>query len=329
MSALPTDSSDVVAELAARAHAAGGPIVVTGAGGFIGGHLLARLAAARAPLRCLASRQRRPDLAAAAEWVLADLSEPDGADAVGAASATVFHLAGMASLDAAEADPAAAVRANVVATQNVLEAARRAGARRVVLVSTAHVHARPWRLPIDETHPVAPASIYAASKLAAEVLALGYRHSFALPVTILRLFNVYGPGQTAATAVSTLVRQAVGGETLRLRDPTVERDFVYVDDVVEALVAAALSERACGEAFVIASGSAVALGEIARIVGELTGRSGLPPGTEAAAATPDRMFGNAAKARALLGWMPRTSLRRGLAATIEWWRGAADPSATA
>lgn len=156
------------------------------------------------------------------------------------------------------------------------------------------------------------------SSIWAEALAAGYHRSYGLPVIVLRPFNVYGPRQPDAAVIPTIVGQALAGGPVRVRNPAPRRDFVYVADVVDALLLAADADAgALGRAIILASGQAVSAADILRRVLELTGNPMEPPDEPDDGG--DRICGDAALARALLGWAPRVALDDGLARTIDWW----------
>jgi nucleoside-diphosphate-sugar epimerase len=261
-----------------------------------------------------------PDsVAAGAEVLAGDLSDLDSVEAASAGAWLVFHLGGMASAAAAQKDPYGAFRANTLGTQNVMEAARRGGSHRVIMLSTAHVYGTPANLPITEEHPFAPASVYAATKLAGDMLALAYHRNVGLPVNVLRAFNVYGPGQRARAIIPTIVEQAVRGADVRVQDLRPKRDFVYVDDIVDALLAAADSQ-AVGEQFILSSGRAVSVAALVRTaVSIASGRE--PTDTpEEDDETGDCLVGSSERAWNVLGWRPRVDLTAGLERTVAWWR---------
>ena len=301
-----------------------GLALVTGAGGFIGSHLVDRLVALGRPVRGLRRRAGTVGAAGMVETVAGDLRDADAVRAAMAGVDTVYHLGGVASADAVMAAPFDAMTVNGLGTLNVLEAARTAGVRRVVLMSSAHVFGRPRTLPVTEEHPLDPATPYAASKIAAEALAIGYHRGFGLPVVVLRPFNVYGPRQTAAAVIPTIVGQALAGGPVRVRNLVPRRDYLYVSDIVDALLLAAGADgRAVGRAFVLASGRAVSVAGLLRRVLTLTGNPMTPPEEPADDGDHlcgDRIWGDAALARDLLGWMPRVTLGDGLARTVDWWR---------
>jgi nucleoside-diphosphate-sugar epimerase len=295
-----------------------GWVCVTGAGGFIGSRLVARVLAENVSVRCL----RRSDSTGAAPPG-ADVRYCDFSDTKSVTSAIegvtiIFHLGGMASAASAHEHPDAAFRANTLATQSILEAARVRGVERVVLLSTAHVYGLPRRLPMTEEQPYAPASLYAATKLAADVMALAYHRSYGLPVNVLRPFNVYGPGQTAAAILPTIISQAIGGMPVKVRDLRPKRDFLFVDDVVDALIIAATASPT-GQEFLLASGNPVSVATLLRLVTSLA--SGVAVNTpQEEPDGGDCVYGTSERARATLGWVPRVGLKEGLERTIQWWR---------
>jgi nucleoside-diphosphate-sugar epimerase len=299
-------------------RALSGRIVITGSGGFIGSRLLARLLTEGSHVRCLRSAAVGQQYSRGAEQVRCDFTSVDAVTEALQDVSTVFHLGGMASSGAVQTSPAEAFLANTFATQNVLEAARRKHVERVVLLSTAYVYGSASGSPITEDSPLAPASIYAATKLAGDILAQAYYKSYGLPVNVLRCFNVYVPGQVADAVIPTIVSQVLRKPEVSVRSLRPKRDFVFVDDVIDALCLAARSEAA-GSAFLIASGQPVSVAQLIRTTLSLVrGRNVDSPEDE-----PDEgdcLFGRAARAREMIGWQPSVSLAEGLQKTIDWWR---------
>ena len=301
------------------ASAVHGPVFVTGGSGFIGSRLVDRLLADGVPVRCLQLTGDPGSIAAGAEVLAGDLSDLDSVEAASAGARLVFHLGGMASAAAAQKDPYGAFRANTLGTQNVMEAARRGGSNRVIMLSTALVYGAPANLPIAEEHPFAPASVYAATKLAGDTLALAYHRNVGLPVNVLRAFNVYGPGQRARAIIPTIVEQAVRGADVRVQDLRPKRDFVYVDDIVDALLAAAVSP-AVGEQLILSSGRAVSVAALVRAAVSIASGSSRAEAQEEDGETGDCLFGSSERAWNVLGWKPRVDLTAGLERTVAWWR---------
>lgn len=268
-------------------------IALTGATGFLGRHVAARLAADGA------------DVVA----VSGDVTEPLHLDAP---VDVICHLAGRAG-PRFHADVNAGVRVNAVGTLNAVEAARRARAR-FVLASTCAVY-RPRAGMVDERAPLGPENLYAFSKYTAERLAFAYAEHAGVPLVVLRLFNPYGPGQTPEYVIPYLARAVVDGAPLRLRQPDSVRDFVYVEDVAD-LVARAC--RATGACLVVnvGSGAGVRIVDVATRLAALAGTE-LRWEREPAADDPyDAMWADVTTARRELGWTPRVDLETGLRRTL-------------
>jgi nucleoside-diphosphate-sugar epimerase len=316
---------------------AGRPVLVTGAAGFIGRHLIERLATAGVEVRGLVRRggadpaghddQVASPLSPPPRWqrCTGDLEDPASLQAAARDVGTIYHLASYngPGLDS----PAEAFGTNGLGTLNLLEAARAAGAR-VVLVSSSHVFGRPARLPVSEDCPLRPLSPYAASKVAAEALAACYGAAYGVDIAVVRPFNVYGPGQSARAVIPTIISQALAGGSVRLHALGPRRDFVFVADLVEALMLCGRHPAAVGGSFNLGSGTDRSVGEI---VEETFAALGLeaPVIESGAGGPPDRIVCDPGRARAVLQWEARTPFRDGLRQTIDWWRSRVPAAQTA
>jgi NAD dependent epimerase/dehydratase len=227
-------------------------VLVTGADGFIGSHVVERLIADGARVRAFCLYNSRgswgwldeldPNAKAGLDVRLGDIRDARFVEAATDGVEVVLHLAALIAVPYSYVAPESFVDTNVRGTLNVLEASRRAGVRRFVQVSTSEVYGTPETLPIRETHPIQAQSPYAASKAAADQLALSFWRSFGLPVVVLRPFNTYGPRQSARAVVATILRQLLAGQTeVRLGRLDPRRDLTYVADTVDGLVRAASS----------------------------------------------------------------------------------------
>ena len=309
-------------------------VLVTGAGGFIGSHLVERVlasgAAVRAFLRYTAERSPGnlryldPGTLKGAETVWGNLEDPYAVARAVRGCDAVLHLGALVGIPYSYDAPQQYVMTNVLGTLNVLEACRAAGVERLVCVSSSEVYGSAAYTPIDEQHPLQGQSPYAASKIAAEKLAQSYALSFEVPVLIVRPFNAFGPRQSARAVIPTIIAQVLTGSEVRLGSLWPVRDFTFVADTVDGLLAAALSEARPGDVFNIGSGTAVSIEEVVRRVMRLAGRE-LPVVDEAARVRPERsevkeLVCESAKARTALGWRPAHSLDDGLRATIAWIR---------
>jgi NAD dependent epimerase/dehydratase len=311
---------------------AGRPVLVTGAGGFIGGHLVERLVRDGARVRAMCRYNSRNDrgtidwldqeVAAEVEVVLGELRDVESVAAAVDGAEVVLHLGAQIAIPYSYVNPRDFVEVNVLGSLNVAKAALQHGVQRLVHTSTSEVYGTAQTVPITESHPLEPQSPYAASKVAADKLMDSFHRSFDLPVCVLRPFNTYGPRQSARAIVPTIIGQALGGATLRLGSLHPRRDLTFVADTAAGFAAAATSDAALGRTIHLGTDNDVSVGELVDIVGELLGRELIvetdparlrPPRSEV-----ERLRASPALARELLGWEPRVDVREGLARTIEW-----------
>jgi len=325
-----------------------GRILVTGADGFIGSHLVEALAASGRKLRAFvlynAQDQRgwldhvgagvAPAFAdGRIEVIAGDVRDGPALHAAMQGCERVLHLAALVGIPYSYVAPASYIDVNVKGTLNVVEAARQAGVARVVQVSTSEVYGTARRVPIDEEHPLVGQSPYSASKIGADQIALAYWRSFGLPVTVVRPFNTYGPRQSTRAIIPTIITQIAGGaERLKLGALTPTRDFSFVADTVAGMIAALDRDDASGETINLGSGHEIAIGALAETIARLMGRDVAvetdadrlrPAGSEV-----ERLLADNTKARRMLGWQPEYAgargLERGLEATIAWFRDPAN-----
>lgn len=243
----------------------------------------------------------------------------------------VFHLAALIAIPYSYAAPASYVDTNVHGTLNLLEGARRAEVRRFVHTSTSEVYGTARVTPIDEDHPLQPQSPYAASKQAADAMAVAYHRSFGLPAAILRPFNTYGPRQSERALIPAVIRQALDPrcDAIAVGDLAPGRDFNYVDDTVAAFLAVAgMAENRLGETFNAGSGRMIGIGEAVERIRALTGTNKPvrvdPARIRPAASEVMALMADAGRLKAATGWTPAVDLETGLARTVAWWRGRAD-----
>jgi nucleoside-diphosphate-sugar epimerase len=297
------------------------PVLVTGATGFIGPHLVRRLVAAGARVACtLESEAQRRDLPAAAAGHVADLRDDQ---AVGPAiravrPAFVFHLAAVGVTEFG-VDPITAVQVNVAGTLNLLRALEGTGYRRFLFVGTSHEYGD-GPSPFREEQTPAPTNVYAASKSAAWLFCQMYQRVRGWPVAGVRPFGAYGPGQRPPAFLPALIQAALRGQDFDMTGGEQVRDLVYVEDVVEGMIRAAVAEGVEGQIFNLCSGKGISLAEVARRVLSLMGH----PIRVKLGALPYRpgqiwhMVGDNTAARQALDWQPTVSLDEGLRRTIAW-----------
>ena len=303
--------------------------LVTGGAGFIGSHIVEELLRGGASVRVLDnfSSGKRENLAAFQgdlEILEGDLRDAEIIKAAIRDVNLVFHLAAFVSVPQSMAEPETCFAINVAGTVTVLEAARRAGVRKVVLSSSTAVYGNPDKFPTDEEAPLRPVSPYALSKQVNELYARLYTRTFNLPVTALRYFNVYGPRQRPdsdyAAAISIFTRRLVNGDSITIYgDGKQSRDFIFVKDVVRANLIAAES-NAAGEVFNICTGRETTLLDLLEELSEVAPRQ---PEVRFDAPRPGdiyRSYGNPEKAAAMLGFRAQTTLANGLAQTVEWMK---------
>ncbi len=310
-------------------------VLVTGAGGFIGSHLVARLADRGDRVRALVhynSRDDRGNLRFLTEEqqrrvtvIAGNVEDPGCVDAAVAGCRLVFHLAALIGIPYSYVAPRSYVATNVIGTQNVLDAVRRYGVERMVHTSTSEVYGTARYVPIDEAHPLQGQSPYSATKIGADKLAESYHLSFNLPVVTVRPFNTFGPRQSARAVIPSIITQLLSGrEVLQLGSLAPRRDFTYVGDTVAGFIAASAADAAVGETINLGNGKDISIGELAERLCAL-----VRPGTRVES-TDDRVRPAHSevmtllcandRARELLGWSPTVSLDEGLARTVEFMR---------
>jgi dTDP-glucose 4,6-dehydratase len=314
-------------------------VLVTGADGFIGSHLVEHLLDQGHRMRALVQYNAfgswgwLDTVAAAAqgevEIVAGDVRDPRGMDEAVEGCDAVLHLAALISIPHSYANPDSYIDTNVKGTLNVLQAARRAKVGLVVVTSTSEVYGTAQFVPITEQHPLNAQSPYAASKVAADQLALSFHRAFDLPVTILRPFNTYGPRQSIRAVIPTVATQIASGQRrIKLGNTAPTRDFNFVADTVRAFALALEAPGVIGEVVNVGSNFEISIGDTAKLIAEVMGAD-VEIETEAvrlrpAASEVERLCADNARSRDLLGWQPeyggRDGFARGLAATVQWFQ---------
>ncbi|HOG57878.1 MAG TPA: GDP-mannose 4,6-dehydratase [Anaerolineaceae bacterium] len=313
------------------------PVLVTGAGGFIGSRLTEALYARGARVRAFVRYNSRADIGLlkllpaevlrSVEVIMGDLQDEDALEKAASGTALVFHLGALISIPYSYQHPVEVVRANILGTLAVLQACRKAGCR-LIHTSTSEVYGSALRVPIDEQHPLQGQSPYSASKIGADKLVESYYRAFGVPAVTIRPFNTYGPGQSARAVIPTIITQALQAEEIHLGNLDALRDFTYLDDTVAAFIKAAETPGIDGETFNLGSGHEVSIRELSDEIVELTGSRARvvvdeerlrPEKSEVV-----RLLADNSKARRVLGWAPQVELREGLTRTIAWVRAHMD-----
>ncbi len=241
----------------------------------------------------------------------------------------LFNLAGQTSHLDSMTDPFADLHINATAQLSILEAARKVNpAIRIVFASTRQLYGRPQYLPVDERHPIVPVDINGIHKLAGENYHLLYHRVYGIPSCCVRLTNTYGPGMRVKDARQTFLglwlKLAVVGDPIKVfGDGAQLRDFNYVDDVVTALLLAASRDAAIGQVFNLGSDEVVSLKDLAEMLVTLNGSGSwelVPFPVDRKAIDIGDYYGEWTRAKELLGWQPRTSLREGLQRSLAYYR---------
>jgi NAD dependent epimerase/dehydratase len=307
-------------------------VLVTGAGGFIGGHLAAALVEAGCRVRAFVRYNSRSALGSL-EWhdphvvdgmdvVFGDLRDVESVARAVAGVDVVYHLGAQVAIPYSYVNARDFVETNVLGTLNVAESALRAGVRRVVHTSTSEVYGTARSTPMVEDHPLEAQSPYAASKIGADKVVDAFVRSHGLPAVVVRPFNTYGPHQSSRAVIPTIVTQALTGDRLRLGSLDTRRDLTFVTDTVAGFVAAARSDQALCRTVHLGTGVDASVGEIVALVSELLVRDLTvdvdedrlrPPASEV-----HRLLSDPALARRVIGWEPAVDLRTGLIRTIDW-----------
>lgn len=305
-------------------------VLVTGAGGFIGSHLVERLvtegAQTRAMVRYTSSGTwgwlEESDCRNDVQVVTGDIRDRDSVRAAMDGVDIVFHLAALIAIPYSYEAPLSYVRTNIEGTLNVLQVARELDTERVVHVSTSETYGTAQYVPIDENHPLQGQSPYSASKIAADMMAESFYRSFGLPVATARPFNTYGPRQSARAVIPTIITQAMAGGEIRLGSLMPTRDLNFVADTVSGFLAVAGSADAVGSVINLGTGREISIGDLARTILDIMGKD-LPIVSEDVRMRPknsevERLCADNSRARALIDWQPEHTLKEGLHETITW-----------
>jgi NAD dependent epimerase/dehydratase len=312
----------------------GKKVLVTGADGFIGSHLVEALVAHGADVTAFCYYNSfnswgwldtvPAGVMDAVDVFMGDIRDPHGVRTALAGADVVFHLAALIGIPFSYHSPDSYVDTNVKGTLNVLQAARDLELERVVVTSTSEVYGTAQYVPIDEKHPRQGQSPYSASKIGADAMAESFYRSFGLPVTIVRPFNTYGPRQSARAVIPTIITQLMAGaEELHLGALHPTRDLTYATDSASGFIALGECDDAVGRDVNLGVGDEISIGDLAKLLMEIVDRE-VPIVSEDARQRPEkseveRLLSDNSLAKSLSGWTPRVSLREGLTRTAEWF----------
>ena len=312
-------------------------VLVTGADGFIGSHLVELLLAHGYRVRALSQYNSfnywgwLEDIARndRLEVVCGDVRDPNYCREIARDCGTVFHLAALIAIPYSYVAPDSYVDTNIRGTLNMCQAARDARCDRIIVTSTSEVYGTAQYVPIDEKHPRQPQSPYSATKIGADAIATSFYNAFGLPVVIARPFNTYGPRQSGRAIIPTIITQLLAGQTeIKLGSLTPTRDFNYVKDTANGFMTIADCDAAIGQELNIATGVEHSIGDLANeLIAQINPNAKIV--CEAERLRPEksevnRLLGDSTKLRELTGWKPQYTFEQGLAATIEFLRGNLD-----
>jgi len=310
----------------------GKKVLVTGAGGFIGSHLVERLVKLEAQVRAFVRYNSRSDWGFIEDLPedarnKVEISTGDLKDSGAVWNAVkdrevVFHLGALIAIPYSYMNPGDAVQTNVIGSLNVLSASREFGVEKLVHTSTSEVYGTALYVPIDEKHPLQAQSPYSASKIGADKLAESFHLTYGLPVATIRPFNTYGPRQSARAVIPTIITQALTGGKVKLGAVSPTRDFNYVGDTVAGFIRVAESPESTGEVINVGSGKEISIGDLADKIASLMDRD-IEIISDTSRIRPEksevnRLLADNTKAKELIQWEPRVSLDEGLRKTIEW-----------
>ena len=308
------------------------PVLVTGAGGFIGSHLAEHLVKQGANVRAFIKYNSRDDrgqieyhpseIQDAIEIRWGDLRDAESVFSAVKGCETVFHLGALIAIPYSYINPADYAQTNILGTTHVLNACLEYGIEKVIHTSTSEVYGTAQYVPIDEKHPLRGQSPYSASKIGADMMADSFCRAFNLPVAIIRPFNTYGPRQSARAVIPTIITQALNNGHICLGSLSPTRDLNFVYDIVRAFVCVAESSDAVGNVINIGSGKETSIAELVRKIGSLMNKEIIvthesnrirPEKSEV-----ERLLCDNRKAYDISGWKPEIDLNEGLSITIQW-----------
>jgi dTDP-glucose 4,6-dehydratase len=306
-------------------------VLVTGAGGFIGSHLVDALLDDGDRVRAFARYNSRsdpgllrlltPERLAEIDVVFGDIRDLEAVAQAVQDCDLVFHLAALIAIPYSYRSPRDYFETNVLGTLNVAQACR-ARDIRLVHTSSSEVYGSAQTVPISESHPLVGQSPYSASKIGADQLVESFHRSYGLPATILRPFNTYGPRQSARAVIPTIIAQALAGGVVRLGSLSPTRDFTFVTDTVDGFLAAARTDGAIGRTLQLGTGQEISIGDLVEAIGRVLGHElrveqdderVRPPNSEVM-----RLVSDNSQMAGLTGWRPRHVLEDGIAATVAW-----------
>ena len=311
-------------------------VLITGAGGFIGSHLVEAIVKKDCKVRAFVHYNsfnswgwldyinKTSSMKDSIEVFNGDIKDPYGVKKAMEDIDIVFHLAALIGIPYSYYSPGSYVDTNIKGTLNILQAGKELGTQKIIHTSTSEVYGTAQFIPITEEHPINPQSPYSATKASADFLALSFYQSFNTPVAIIRPFNAYGPRQSGRAIIPTIISQIISKKTkIKLGSIYPRRDFTYVKDTVRGFIDMAESDDSVGRIINIGSNSEISVIELVNLI---TGLMGVKIEIEAAderkrpeKSEVERLLADNSKAKEFFGWSPGYSLKEGITETIEWF----------
>lgn len=310
-------------------------ILVTGADGFIGSHLVEQLIKEGAKVKAFVYYNSFNswgwldslpiDKLAKIEVFAGDIRDPNGVRTAMKDCDAVFHLAALIAIPFSYHSPDSYIDTNVKGTLNIIQAAKDLEVERVLITSTSEVYGTALYVPIDEKHARQPQSPYSASKIGADSLAESFYRSFDLPLTIVRPFNTYGPRQSARAIIPTIITQLLNGmEIIKLGDLTPTRDLLFVKDTANGFIEIAKADSLIGHDCNIAAQSEISVADLAQeLINQINPRAKISQDDQRLRPEKSevfRLYGSNEKIKQHTTWTPIFSLMEGLAHTISWFK---------
>lgn len=310
-------------------------VLVTGADGFIGSHLVERLIEEKCQIKAFVYYNSfnswgwldtfTEDKLNNIEIFAGDIRDPNGVKVAIKNIDVVFHLAALIGIPFSYHSPDSYIDTNIRGTLNVLQACRDSAVEKVIITSTSEVYGTSQYVPIDEKHPIQGQSPYSASKIGADKIAEAFYRSFGTPVVIARPFNTYGPRQSARAIIPTIITQLLNGSReVRVGSIHPTRDLNYVTDICNGFIALAKCDESIGKEMNIGSGQEITIGDLARLIISMINSDAKmvsedlrkrPENSEV-----ERLLCNNSLLQRLTGWKPEVSLKEGLMKTIDWFK---------
>ena len=306
-------------------------ILVTGAAGFVGSHMVEKLVEDGHEVRAMIHYNsannwgwlEESKVKNSIQVIAGDIRDYDSVFSAVNGVDTIFHLAALIGIPYSYVSPMAYIKTNIEGTYNVLQSARTLETPNILITSTSETYGSAQYIPMDELHPMVGQSPYSASKIGADNLAVSYFRSFATPVKIVRPFNIYGPRQSARAIIPSIITQILDGKReIKLGNTSPTRDFTFVKDTVAGFLAISQNEKFNGEYVNIGMGEEISVSDLVNLISELIGEE-IKITSDEQRVRPkdsevDRLFAANKKLTQSTSWQPQFTLKQGLSETISW-----------